>query len=646
MTTTGTETTPVIPLPGRTAALVTGTGALAVTGSALMPWTWTWTSDYPGDLTYYGSPAGLQWLALTAGLVTLLLLLATQGVPGLRWAAPRHTHNAVLFAATGALAVGWFSAVSIANDLGGLANLEPGGWVLAVGSLLAVTGALGLPLDRRTAVPLRLLDRRLFLLVPIAPAVWFATHAIPDDKPVAPVLTALAGGLAIATGAVLLVQLGHLANTWLRLGTVQRPLPAPRELPSWAEVGLIVVAFAVGLFAITFGIDTEYGELFTGYLLLAAAVVAALGRSGLIARLRALTVKYQAVTTGAAFAAAASFPFTQTSDQYTSVATNILIFATVALGLNIVVGLAGLLDLGYVAFLGVGAYSAALVSGSPASPIHVQFPFWAAVLTGAVVSMVFGVVIGAPTLRLRGDYLAIVTLGFGEIFRITMLNLNGTTGPKVTNGSNGIPRIPDLEILGWDLGKPTTVFGVELGRFSNYYLLMLLVTALVVLVFARVGNSRIGRAWVAIREDETAAEAMGINGFRLKLLAFALGACLAGLAGTVQAHVSYTVTPDQYTFAEALPPNSAFLLAAVILGGMGTISGPLAGATLLFLIPKKLEFLADYQLLAFGIALIVLMRVRPEGLIPNRRQQLEFHEAAALPAQSTGDSVALTKAGA
>ncbi|MER7703849.1 branched-chain amino acid ABC transporter permease [Kitasatospora sp. NPDC097605] len=643
MTTTSTETTPVIPLPGHTAALLTGLGALAVTASSLMAW--TWTADYPGDLTYYGSPAGLQWLALAAGLITLLLLLATQGVPGLRWAAPRHSHNAVLFAATGSLAVGWFSAISIATDLGGLANLEPGALVLAAGSLLAVAGALGLPLDRRTAVPLRILDKRLFLLVPAAPIAWFATHAIPEDKPVAPVLTALAGALAIATGAVLLVQLGHLANSWLRLGTVQRPLPAARELPSWAEVGLIVIAFAVGLFAITFGIDTEYGELFTGYLLLAASVVAALGRSGLIARLRALTVKYQAVTTGAAFAAAASFPFTQTSDQYTSVATNILIFATVALGLNIVVGLAGLLDLGYVAFLGVGAYSAALVSGSPASPIHVQFPFWAAMLTGAAVSMVFGVVIGAPTLRLRGDYLAIVTLGFGEIFRITMLNLNGTTGPKVTNGSNGIPRIPDLKILGWDLGKPTTVFGVELGRFSNYYLLMLLVTALVVLVFARVGNSRIGRAWVAIREDETAAEAMGINGFRLKLLAFALGACLAGLAGTVQAHVSYTVTPDQYTFAEALPPNSAFLLAAVILGGMGTISGPLAGATLLFLIPKKLEFLADYQLLAFGIALIVLMRVRPEGLIPNRRQQLEFHEAA-IPAQPTGDGVALTKAGA
>ncbi|MFJ9440806.1 branched-chain amino acid ABC transporter permease [Kitasatospora sp. NPDC101235] len=643
MTTTHTETTPVIPLPARAAAAVTGLGALATAASAAM--SWTWTSEFPGDLTYYGSPAGLQWLALAAGLLTLVLLLAGQGVPGLRWAAPARSNNAVLYAATGALAVAVYAVASISAELGGLANLEPGGWVLAAGGLIAVLGALGLPLDRRTAVPLRILDKRLFLLVPVAPAAWFGAHAIPEDKPVAPVMTALAGGLAIAAGAVLLLQLGHLANSGLRLGRIDRPLATPRALPSWVEVLLIVLAFGIGLFAITFGIDTEYGELFTGYLLFVALAVPALAKSGLLARLRALTVKHRPVTTGAAFAAAAGFPFTQTSDQYTSVATNILIFATVALGLNIVVGLAGLLDLGYVAFLGVGAYAAALVSGSPASPIHVQFPFWAAMLTGAVVSMIFGVLIGAPTLRLRGDYLAIVTLGFGEIFRITMLNLNGTTGPKVTNGSNGIPRIPDLQILGFDLGNPHTVLGVELGRFSNYYLLMLLVTALVVLVFARVGNSRIGRAWVAIREDETAAEAMGINGFRLKLLAFALGALLAGLAGTVQAHVSYTVTPDQYTFAEALPPNSAFLLAAVILGGMGTISGPLAGATLLFLIPKKLEFLADYQLLAFGAALIVLMRVRPEGLIPNRRRQLEFHEAA-VPAQASDEPTALTKAGA
>ncbi|MEV7598669.1 branched-chain amino acid ABC transporter permease [Kitasatospora sp. NPDC089797] len=643
MTTTSTETTPVIPLPRPAATALTGLGALATALSATM--SWTWTSDFPGDLTYYGSPAGLQWLAVAAGVLTLALLLATLGTPGLRWAAPTRSNNAVLYAATGALAVAVYAVTAISVELGGLANLDPGGWVLAAGGLLGVLGALGLPLDRRTAVPLRVLDKRLFLLLPAAPVGWFAAHAIPGDQPVAPVMTALSAALAIAAGAVLLLQLGHLGNTGLRLGKTDRPLPAPRELPSWAEVLLIVLAFGLGLYAITFGIDTEYGELFIGYLLLAGPAVAAIARSGLLGRLRALTVKYRPVTTGAAFAAAASFPFTQSSDQYTSVATNILIFATVALGLNIVVGLAGLLDLGYVAFLGVGAYAAALVSGSPASPLQVQFPFWAAMLTGAVVSMVFGVLIGAPTLRLRGDYLAIVTLGFGEIFRITMLNLNGTTGPKVTNGSNGIPRIPDLEILGFDLGKTHTVGGIELGRFSNYYLLMLVVTAVVVLVFARVGNSRIGRAWVAIREDETAAEAMGINGFRLKLLAFALGACLAGLAGTVQAHVSYTVTPDQYTFADALPPNSAFLLAAVILGGMGTISGPLAGATLLFLIPKKLEFLSDYQLLAFGAVLIILMRVRPEGLIPNRRRQLEFHEAD-IPAQPTGGDAALTKAGA
>ncbi|MFB7664610.1 branched-chain amino acid ABC transporter permease [Kitasatospora sp. NPDC056138] len=589
-TTGGTETTPVLPVPLTAARALVLAGAVGAFASGFL--SWTWTADFPGDLTVTGYPGGLQWLTLTGALVTLVLALASHGVPGLRWTSPSGSNNGVLHAALGTAVTTWFTLIAISAELGGLANLEPGGWIAGATSLLAVAGALGLPLDRHPR----------------------------------------------GTGQGATRYLG------LRLAKVDRPLPAVRELPSWVEVLLIVAAFAVGLYAITYGIDTDYGELFTGYLLLAGFTVAALTRSGLIARLRALTVKHRAVTTGAAFAAAAGFPFTQTSDQYTSVATNILIFATVALGLNIVVGLAGLLDLGYVAFLGVGAYAAALVSGSPASPIHVQFPFWAAMLTGAAVSIVFGVLIGAPTLRLRGDYLAIVTLGFGEIFRITMNNLNGTTGPKVTNGSNGIPRIPDLEILGFNLGEKHSVGGIELGRFSNYYLLMLLVTAFVVLVFARVGNSRIGRAWVAIREDETAAEAMGINGFRLKLLAFALGACLAGLAGTVQAHVSYTVTPDQYTFAEALPPNSAFLLAAVILGGMGTISGPLLGATLLFLIPKKLEFLSDYQLLAFGIALIVLMRVRPEGMIANRRRQLEFHEAD-IPAQ-TSPGALLTKAGA
>ncbi len=232
-----------------------------------------------------------------------------------------------------------------------------------------------------------------------------------------------------------------------------------------------------------------------------------------------------------------------------------------------------------------------------------------------------------------------MTLGFGEIFRIAVLNLDGTSGPDVTNGSNGISSIPNLNLFGFDFGATHTIAGFTIGRFANYFFLMLLVTLIVVVVFRRSAESRIGRAWVAIREDETAAEAMGINGFRTKLIAFALGATLAGLAGAVQAHVTYTVTPEQYQFAHAVPPNSAFLLAAVVLGGMGTISGPLVGGALLFLIPAKLQFMSDYQLFAFGLALVLLMRFRPEGLIANRRQQLEFHEKDEAPAT-------LTKAGA
>ncbi|GGU89144.1 branched-chain amino acid ABC transporter permease [Streptomyces litmocidini] len=402
-----------------------------------------------------------------------------------------------------------------------------------------------------------------------------------------------------------------------------------KQLPSWAEILIIVAVFALGLYVVTFGIDTDDSEpqLFIAYLILVAFSATALVKSGLTRRLSAITARNRQVTITAAIVMAIAFPFLQQSgDTYTLIAVNILIFATVALGLNIVVGLAGLLDLGYVAFLGVGAYTAALVSGATSSAFGVQFPFWAAALTGMAASLVFGVVIGAPTLRLRGDYLAIVTLGFGEIFRIAMGNLDGTSGPQITNGPNGIPNIPQLEFFGYNFGESHTVLGIELGAYANYYLLMILIMALVVVVFSRAGNSRIGRAWVAIREDETAATAMGINGFRVKLVAFALGAALAGLAGTVQAHVNTTVVPENYVFAGPVPPNSAFLLAAVILGGMGTITGPIVGSALLFLIPAKLSFLQDYQLLGFGIALILLMRFRPEGLIANKRAKLEFHE--------------------
>ncbi|MFD3512275.1 branched-chain amino acid ABC transporter permease [Streptomyces sp. NPDC058657] len=548
-------------------------GALSIASTFL---NWTYTDEFPGNLTVTGYPGGLQILTLVAGLLVLLYALSALGIKGLTWLAPTGTTKALRLLALGLFGTTWFTAVAIAVQLGGINHLDPGGFIAAVASALPLL-AFKLPEDTRQA-------------------------------------------------------------------------KRPKELPSWAEILIIIAVFAVGLGVIAYGIDTDYSELFIGFLITAGFAAAAIGKAGLLARLTELTYKHRNVTMAGAFAAAAAFPFTQSTDTFTLIGVNILIFATVALGLNIVVGLAGLLDLGYVAFLGVGAYTAALVSGAGSSVFKIQFPFWAAALLGALVSLIFGVLIGAPTLRLRGDYLAIVTLGFGEIFRITVNNLDGTSGPRVTNGPNGVSNVPPIEILGYNFGEAHTVFGIEISKFTNYFLLMLLATIIVVLVFRRAGDSRIGRAWVAIREDETAATAMGINGFRVKLIAFALGAALAGLAGSVQAHVTTTVVPESYQFAGPVPPNSAFLLAAVILGGMGTISGPLLGASLLYLIPAKLQFLAEYQLLGFGIALILLMRFRPEGLIANRRAQLEYHETDQLdvpdqPTVGTG-GVGITKAGA
>ena len=570
---TGTATAPA----PRTTLLraLTAAGDLAAMASTFLAW--TWTSDFPGDLTVYGYPGGLQILTLALGLATLAFALAALNVRGLRWLTPTGSTKPLRLLALGTFATTWFTLIAIAVSQGGLVNLEPGGWVAAVA----------------TAVPVA------------------TTLLLPDDT---------------------------------------RPLCRPVPLPSWADILIIAAVFTLGLYVVNYGIQTDEDnpEPFIGYLIALCFAATALLRAGLITRLSGLTSAYRSLTLVAALVTAIVFPFTQDKASYTELGVNIAIFATVALGLNIVVGLAGLLDLGYVAFLGVGAYTAALVSGSAASTIHVTFPFWAAMLTGALVSLIFGVVIGAPTLRLRGDYLAIVTLGFGEIFRIAVSNLDGTSGPSVTNGPNGVPNIPPLKIFGFSFDDDHSFAGLTLDSNSNYYLLMLLVTVIVVLIFSRAGNSRIGRAWVAIREDETAATAMGINGFRVKLIAFALGATLAGVAGTIWAHVQTTVVPEQYVFAGPVPPNSTFLLAAVILGGMGTIGGPLLGAALLFLIPEKLEFLQDYQLLAFGIELILLMRFRPEGIIPNRRQQLEYHETGQLdvPDQAalSGSTVGVTKA--
>ena len=582
----------LLPLPVSAARALTLVGGIATAASAFLAW--TWTAEFPGDLTINGYPGGLQWLTFTGGILTALFALAGYGIRGLGWLTPAHNNAPVVLSALGAFGTTWFTAIAIAVNLGGIVNLEPGGYIAAIASLLPVIGALALP---ETAA---------------------------GEQPAKDTLRA------------------YIAKP-------EKIRPAEPTAP-WLQRLIITAVTIVGLLTFTYGIDTEYGELFIGYLILVIFAVWALHTAGLLDRFSHLVAANRSFTLAMGFAAAIAFPFTQSDDHYANIGVNILIFGTVALGLNIVVGLAGLLDLGYVAFLGVGAYTAALVSGSEFSTISgVQFPFWAAALSGAAASLVFGVLIGAPTLRLRGDYLAIVTLGFGEIFRIAVNNMDGESGPDITNGPNGIPSIPDLNFFGFNLGEAHDLGSFTIGRFANYYLLMVLVMAIVVLIYTRAADSRIGRSWIAIREDETAATAMGINGFRVKLIAFALGASLAGLAGTVSAHVTYSVVPNPYQFAGSTPPNSAFLLAAVVLGGMGTVSGPILGAALLYLLPEKLVFLQDKSLLAFGIALIVLMRFRPEGIIANRRRQLEFHETGQLDVpdtQTLGDEPAVTKAGA
>ncbi|PKW25235.1 branched-chain amino acid ABC transporter permease [Phycicoccus duodecadis] len=424
------------------------------------------------------------------------------------------------------------------------------------------------------------------------------------------------GGWVGLVGAALLLAAGLLSparhldvHAWPRLA-------------SWQEISIIVVLLAVLLFTTAYTLNIDDAATFGCLLIVILTVAISLLGSGFGGYVGFIGQNNRRPLLLAAFLVAFLFPFTQDgSDANMSIATQILIFAATALGLNIVVGLAGLLDLGYIAFLGTGAYVGAMLSQSAFATIGWKPPFLVVMLLGMMVASIFGLIIGTPTLRVSGDYLAIVTLGFGEIFRLAMFNLDGNNGPELTNGPNGIPAIPDLNFFGFDFGATHTLAGIPLGRFSNYYFLLLVLIAFVILVFTRLNDSRIGRGWVAIREDERAAEAMGVNVFGLKLLAFAVGASLAGLAGTIKAHQDTSVTPDQYIFLE-----SAFLLAAVVLGGMGTVAGVLVGATILKLLPEKARVVNDYRLLIFGLLLVIMMRFRPEGIVPSKRRQLEFHE--------------------
>jgi len=294
-----------------------------------------------------------------------------------------------------------------------------------------------------------------------------------------------------------------------------------------------------------------------------------------------------------------------------------------ALGLNIVIGMAGLLDLGYAAFFAFGAYLYAF----GASPFtHLHLPFLLLLILGAAVAAVFGILLGAPTLRLRGDYLAIVTLGFGEIVPILFLNLE-----KYTQGTNGIGGIDRPNIFGYQFP------GIDQ---TPYYILMTVVLTIVLILMYRLQDSRIGRAWAAIREDELAAAANGINTVTTKLAAFALGATTAGFAGVLNASKLTIVDPTQFLFTVSFT-----VLAMVVLGGMGNIAGVAVGAFVLYnvqaVLLKQLNALFEglnvpilenidfvkYQYLLFGIALVLMMLFRPEGLFPSQRRRAELHAA-------------------
>jgi branched-chain amino acid transport system permease protein len=272
----------------------------------------------------------------------------------------------------------------------------------------------------------------------------------------------------------------------------------------------------------------------------------------------------------------------------------VVIFVLIALGLNVVVGIAGLLDLGYVGFYAVGAYVTAILTSA-----HGNLPWLLALPVAVVISMLFGVILGTPTLRLRGDYLAIVTLGFGEIIRLTAKNMDWL------GASRGISNIK----------KPPSIFGLKFGVLDAkpYFYLGLTMVFIVIFILHRLEYSRVGRAWVAIREDEDAAELMGVNTFKFKLWAFTIGAGIGGLAGVHYAGKVGFINPDNFPLQ-----LSILFLAAVVLGGSGNMYGAILGAVLVAYMPERLRNFADKRVFVFGIILVLMMVFRPEGILPKR----------------------------
>ncbi|MBH3364609.1 high-affinity branched-chain amino acid ABC transporter permease LivM [Pseudomonas sp. URMO17WK12:I11] len=301
------------------------------------------------------------------------------------------------------------------------------------------------------------------------------------------------------------------------------------------------------------------------------------------------------------------------------IATLILIYVLLGLGLNIVVGLAGLLDLGYVGFYAVGAYSYAMLSH------YLGWSFWVCLPIAGLMAATFGFLLGFPVLRLRGDYLAIVTLGFGEIIRLFLRNLTDWTG-----GPNGISNIPKPEFFGLTFERRAAegmqtfheYFGLPYNSINKViflYLVALLLALLALFVINRLLRMPIGRAWEALREDEIACRALGLNPTVIKLSAFTLGACFAGFAGSFFAARQGLVTPESFTFIE-----SAIILAIVVLGGMGSQLGVILAAIVMILLPELMREFSEYRMLMFGALMVLMMIWRPQGLLPMQRPHMEL----------------------
>ncbi|HZS69607.1 MAG TPA: ABC transporter ATP-binding protein [Burkholderiales bacterium] len=328
------------------------------------------------------------------------------------------------------------------------------------------------------------------------------------------------------------------------------------------------------------------------------------------------------------------FALAQIGTTWVRITNYAILYVLLALGLNIVVGFAGLLDLGYIAFYAVGAYTYALLA-SPHFGLHL--PFWLILPIGAAVAALFGLLLGAPTLKLRGDYLAIVTLGFGEIVRIFLNNLSRPV--NITSGPQGIARIDPFSIDGFSFAGSQTIAGLDFSGPIKYYYLLLLVMLAVIVVNLRLQNSRIGRAWEAIREDEIAARAMGINTRNMKLLAFAMGASFGGIAGGMFSAIQAFISPESFVLVE-----SVMVVSMVVLGGMGNIWGVILGALLLSFTPEVLRWTVEpvqealfgrsliepevIRMLLFGLALVLVMLFRPAGLLPSAVRKRELTEHA------------------